>query len=65
MEPVEPADQVPRLQAFRTEHPEIVIVPPGRGHPAWTATRDGTFLTSAVFLKRFLDHLEKLTGGQA
>jgi hypothetical protein len=62
MQPVDPVDQVPRLQAFRSAHPEISIVPPGRGHPTWTATRDGTLLTSAMFLKRFLDHLEELTG---
>jgi hypothetical protein len=62
MEPAESVDQVPRLQAFRDAHPEIDIRPPRRGDPFWTATREGTRLTSGVTLKRFLDNLEELAG---
>lgn len=62
MEPSEPEDQVPRLQRFKNAHPDITIVPPRRGDPFWTATREGARLTSGVTLQRFLDNLEELAG---
>lgn len=57
---VDPEDQVPRLQAFKAAHPEIIIVPPGRGDPFWTATRGGQVLATQIFLNRFLDKLDWL-----
>lgn len=62
MEPAEPVDQVPRLQAFRAAHPDIDIRAPRIGDPFWTATREGARLTSGITLQRFLDNLEELVG---
>jgi len=62
MEPVQPEDQVPRLQAFRTAHSDIDIRPPGPGRLQWTARRGSESLAACFELKQLLDSLEKLAG---
>jgi hypothetical protein len=52
-------DQVPRLEQFKGEHPEITIrTPLDSGSGAWSAARDGVVLTVQYDLRRLLDKLE-------
>lgn len=56
-------DQVPRLEEFRRNHPEIEIMSPyGTKSGFWKAFRDGEQLTVQVDLRRLLDKLEEPCG---
>ena len=52
-------DQVPRLERFKAEHPEITIKTPlDTKSGAWVAYRDGIVLTVQHDLRWLLDKLE-------
>lgn len=53
-------DQVPRLERFKAEHPDIQIFPPYNLDPYWDAMKDGKRLASAIFLEKFLDKLDAI-----
>lgn len=54
-------DQVPRLEKFRIEHPEIEISNPrDTRSPFWRAHRDGELLTVQNNLRFLLDKLETM-----
>ena len=54
-------DQVPRLQAFRAEHPDIEIAgPAGSRTGMWPAYQGGTILAVTFGLRRLLDRLDEL-----
>jgi hypothetical protein len=60
--PREEPDQVPRLQAFRAAHPEVIIGDGGFG--VWQARipePDGERIISRYALRELLDKLDKLT----
>ena len=60
----EEPDQVLRLQAFRTVHPEVIIGDFGFG--VWQARipePDGEHVISRYTLRELLDKLAELTGG--
>jgi hypothetical protein len=72
--PDEP-DQAPRLERFRTAHPEVVFVPPATPHDRWRAVvrsglirGDGTRTTLGSWdLADLMDQLEEIyppDGGQ-
>lgn len=57
--------QVPRLQAFRAAHPEVIIGDFGFG--VWQAripTLNGEHVISRYRLSELLDKLDDLTGGR-
>ena len=59
----EAPDQVPRLRAFRTAHPEVIIGDGGFG--MWQARipePDGERIISRYTLRQLLDRLDDLTG---
>jgi len=59
----EEPDQVPRLQAFRAAHPEVIIGDGGFGvWPARIPEPDGERIISRYALRELLDKLDKLTG---
>ena len=51
-------DQVPRLEKFRSEHPDIKIIPPGPRTMLWRAEKNGERVAEAFWLGRLLDTLE-------
>ena len=54
-------DQVPRLQAFRAEHPDIDIASPaGSRTDMWPAYQGGTILVVTFGLRKLLDRLDEL-----
>jgi hypothetical protein len=54
-------DQVPRLQAFRAEHPDIEIASPADSHTGmWSADQDGKILVVKFGLCQLLDRLDEL-----
>ena len=54
-------DQVPRLQAFRAEHPDIEIVSPAGSHVGmWPAYRGGTILVVKFGLCQLPGHRDEL-----
>jgi hypothetical protein len=54
-------DQVPRLQAFRAEHPDIEITSPADSHTGmWSAYQGGKILAVKFGLRQLLDHLDEL-----
>lgn len=58
-------DQVPRLERFKAEHPEIAIrTPLDSGSGVWSAARDGVVLTVQHDLRRLLDKLEWMQAGR-
>jgi hypothetical protein len=61
--PDEP-DQVPRLQKFRAEYPDVIIGPGGFG--TWQARipqENGETVTTRYTLRELLDKLGELVGG--
>jgi hypothetical protein len=63
--PVPYRDQVPRLERFRREHPEIEIVGPADpGTVRWTARQDGVVLATSFWLHSLLDQLDQLIEDQ-
>jgi hypothetical protein len=61
MEDVAYEDQVPRLEQFRAEHPEIEIRSPIDNQSGfWKAYRDGMILSVQHDLRWLLDHLEQV-----
>jgi len=58
--PLGPPDQVPRLERYRHEHPDVDIQPPGAQSAVWRAFRDGDLITYGFTLMVFLDRLEAL-----
>ena len=60
----EEPDQVPRLQAFRAAHPEVIIGDGGSG--VWQARipePDGETVITRYTLSELLDRLDELTTG--
>jgi hypothetical protein len=54
-------DQVPRLEAFRGEHPDIEIAgPAGSRTGMWSAYQGGTILVVTFGLRQLLDCLDEL-----
>jgi hypothetical protein len=54
-------DQVPRLQAFRDEHPDIEIASPAESHVSmWPAYQGGKILVVKFALCQLLDRLDEL-----
>jgi hypothetical protein len=53
-------DQVPRLQRFREDHPDIEITPPGKDTLLWKARKGGVVIAEYFNLQRLLDALEDL-----
>ena len=54
-------DQVPRLQAFRDEHPDIEIASPADSHTGmWSAYQGGKILLVKFGLCQLLDRLDEL-----
>lgn len=53
-------DQVPRLQRFRDDHPDITITPPGQQTPLWKARKGGDMVAQHHDLRRLLDDLESV-----
>jgi hypothetical protein len=54
-------DQVPRLQAFRAEHPDIEIASPANSHTGmWSAYQGGKILAVKFGLRQLLDRLDEL-----
>jgi len=58
--PPGPPDQVPRLERYRQEHPDVDIQPPGARSTVWRAFRDGDLIAYGFTLMVFLDRLEAL-----
>jgi hypothetical protein len=56
-------DQVPRLEKFRADHPDIEIASPlETNSPFWRAYRDGKQIALQNGLRWLLDKLESLDG---
>ncbi len=54
-------DQVPRLEAFRAEHPDIEITSPADSCTGmWSAYQRGKILVVKFGLRQLLDHLDEL-----
>ena len=54
-------DQVPRLQAFRAEHPDIEIASPADSRTGmWSAYQGGKILAVKFGLRALLDRLDEL-----
>jgi hypothetical protein len=54
-------DQVPRLQAFRDEHPDIEIASPADSRTGmWSAYQGGKILVVKFGLCQLLDRLDEL-----
>jgi hypothetical protein len=54
-------DQVPRLQAFRAEHPDIETASPaGSRTGMWSAYQGGKILVVTFGLRQLLDRLDEL-----
>jgi hypothetical protein len=54
-------DQVPRLQVFRAEHPDIEIASPaGSRTGMWSAYQGGKILAVKFGLRALLDRLDEL-----
>ena len=51
-------DQVPRLQRFRDDHPDIDDHAAGQGHALWKARKGGVVIAEYFNLQRLLDDLE-------
>jgi len=58
--PPGPADQVPRLEAYKARHPDVDIQPPGAQSAVWRAYREGELIAYGFTLMVFLDRLEAL-----
>jgi hypothetical protein len=58
--PSGPPDQVPRLERYRQEHPDVDIQPPGTKSAVWRAYRDGDLIAYGFTLMVLLDRLEAL-----
>ncbi len=63
-------DQVPRLETFRQDHPDVTVTyirPSGVGgywEATWPLPDDGTRTIINLSLKRLLDKLDRELGGQ-
>lgn len=58
-------DQVPRMERFRAEHPDIEIVSPLVLRSAfWKARRGGEVLAIELDLRRLLDTLDRRLEGE-
>jgi hypothetical protein len=55
-------DQVPRLQRFRDDHPDITITPPGEHTLMWKARKGDVVIAEHFSLRRLLDALEDMPG---
>ena len=54
-------DQVPRLQAFRAEHPDIEIASPAGSHTGlWPAYQGGKILVDKFGLRQLPGRLDEL-----
>ena len=54
-------DQVPRLQAFRAEHPDIEVASPADSHTGmWPAYQGGKILVIKFGLRQLLGRLDEL-----
>jgi hypothetical protein len=52
---------VPRLRAFRAEHPDIEIASPADSHTGmWSAYQGGKILVVKFGLRQLLDRLDEL-----
>jgi hypothetical protein len=61
MMPPPSQDQVPRLQAFRAEHPDIEIASPADSRTGmWPAYQGGKILAVKFGLRQLLDRLDEL-----
>ena len=58
--PPGPPEQLPRLERYRQEHPDVDIQPPGAYSAVWCAYRDGDLIAYGFTLMVFLDRLEAL-----
>jgi hypothetical protein len=58
-------EAVVRRKQFESEHPQIVITPPGTSTCLWTARRDSTILASRYELSALLDTLGRLLAKQS
>ena len=58
-------DQVPRLQAFRTEHPDVEINSPADSRTGmWSAYHGGQILVVKFGLRQLLDRLDELLASE-
>jgi len=67
MDIVAPAseDQVPRLRAFRAEHPDVEINSPADSRTGmWSAYHGGQILVVKFGLRQLLDHLDELLASE-
>ena len=53
-------DQVPRLEQYKQDHPDIEIRSPQRHSALWSAHRDGVVLCAEYHLEHLLDRLDWL-----
>ena len=54
-------DQVPRLESFKAQHPEIDVMSPDDSRTGfWKAFRDGELLTVQHDLRWLLDRLDEI-----
>jgi len=58
--PPGPPEQLPRLERYRQEHPDVDVQPPGVDSAVWRAFRDGDLIAYGFTLMVFLDRLEAL-----
>jgi hypothetical protein len=58
--PLGPPEQLPRLERYRQEHPDVDIQPPDAYSAVWRAFRDGDLIAYGFTLMVFLDRLEAL-----
>ena len=58
--PPGPPEQLPRLEQYRHEHPDVDIQPPGAQSAVWRAFRDGDLIAYGFTLMVILDRLEAL-----
>lgn len=58
--PPGPPDQVPRLERYRQEHPDVDILAPGAQSAVWRAFRGGDLIAYGFTLMVFLERLEAL-----
>ncbi len=58
-------DQVPRLQAFRVEHPDVEINSPADSRTGmWSADHGGKILVVKFGLRQLLDRLDELLASE-
>jgi hypothetical protein len=57
----QPQDQVVRLEAFKSAHPDVDFASPvDTRSPFWKVRRDGELIATELDLRRLLDTLESL-----